>query len=87
MIDERVAVFGGATVLPDDGAMKWSAGGLVPRNDRLSLIGDPDGGNWLVDLIDDLEQCLQHCVPDVLRIVFDPTWTRKVLRELAVRRC
>ncbi len=42
---EPCADVGGAAVLPDDGAMDRLAGGLVPHQRRLALVGDADRGD------------------------------------------
>src|SRR5690606_14126247 len=42
---QPLADAGGPPVLPDDGVVDRLAGGAVPDDRRLALIGDPDGGN------------------------------------------
>ena len=40
------AGIGGAAVLPDDGVVDRDAGGTVPDQSGLALIGNADGGNF-----------------------------------------
>ena len=42
---QRVAVLGGAPVLPDDGAIHRLAGAPVPDDGGLALVGDSNGGD------------------------------------------
>ena len=42
---QTVAEVRGAPVLPDDGVVDGLAGPTIPHDGRLSLVGDPDGGD------------------------------------------
>ena len=42
---ELLAESGGAAVLPDDGVIDGFAGGAVPDDGCLALVGDADGGH------------------------------------------
>ena len=73
---ERPAALGRAPVLPHDRGRDRTAGGAVPEDRRLALVRDRDG-------LDAVEPCLgcggEHALPDLVRVVLDPTRLRKVL--------
>ena len=84
---ERGADVGGAAVLPDDGPVQRPAVGAVEGDQRLALIGDPDGRHGapgLGEAAPDLGQRGAHGVPDLDGVVLDPSRAREVLGDLAV---
>ena len=82
---QRVAILGGAAVLPDDGAVARLAGAPVPHHGRLALVGDADRGDRsAVERRVQLGQRGAHRVGDLGGVVLDPSWSREVLGELAV---
>ena len=42
-----VAIFCGSTILLDDCVMDWFFGFPVPHEGCFTLVGDPDGGNFI----------------------------------------
>jgi hypothetical protein len=85
---ERAAHVGGAPILPHDGVVDRLAGGAIPHQRGLALVGDADRRNVArreTRLADRLAAGRQHAAPKVLRIVLDPAGFRKVLRELVLR--
>jgi len=85
---ERRARLRRAPVLPDDGAMDRLAGGALPDDRRLALIGDAerrDARYAATDAFDDLAHRRERVAPDVLRVVLDPSGGGVVLLELATR--
>src|SRR5919112_3759237 len=87
---ESSADISGAAILPDDGAMNSLAGGAVPHDSGLALIGDADRGDILCCQIGFL-QCLaagrDRGAPDVVGLVLDPARRRKMLREFSLSDC
>ena len=81
---ELGAALRGAPVLPDDRARDGLAGGAVPEDDRLALVGDADRGGGDARLRDRLARRFEGAVEDVHRVVLDPSRLREVLRDLAV---
>ncbi len=78
---------GGAAVLPDDGAVDGVAGFSVPEKGGFALVGEADGGNFgggNFGFGENFAGNVALGVPDVFRIVFDPTGLRKVLGEFAL---
>ena len=76
---------GGAPVLPDDGVVDRLAGGAVPDDGGLALVGDADGGRHAAArprLGDHGCRHIDGGLPDVLRIMLDPAIRREMLREL-----
>jgi hypothetical protein len=75
---------GGAPVLPHDSAMDRAAGGAVPEQGRLALVGDAECGDVL-----GCKSGLRHrlagggkcAVPDLLGIMLDPAGLRIALGE------
>src|SRR6185369_197442 len=66
------AEVGGPAVLPDDGAVDGPAGGAVPDDDGLALVGDPDGGDLVRPAVGGGERLAGGAgdgVPDVLGLV------------------
>ncbi len=83
---QRVAPVGGAAVLPDERAVERRARVAVPHHGRLTLVRDADRGDrFAADRGDDVAQGLGHGEPDLGRVVLDPSGSREVLGELAVR--
>ena len=75
---------GGATILPDDGAMNGLAGGAIPDHRRLALVGDANSCNvpgGEVSFFQRVAARRNGRIPDVLRIVLDPAGRRKMLRK------
>ena len=84
---ERGADVGRAAVLPDDGPVQRPAVGAVEGDQRLALIGDPDGRHGaarLGEAAPDLGQRGAHGVPDLDGVVLDPPRAGEVLGDLAV---
>src|SRR5581483_2450564 len=82
------AEIGGTAILPDDGAMNGLAGGAIPHQRRLALVGDADRGDVLcreARLLQRLAADRNRRIPDVLRVVLHPTGSRKMLRKLGLR--
>jgi len=71
---QRIAKIGGAAVLPDDGIVDGLAGGAIPDNRGLALIGYADAGDVLGRQAG-FRDCRAHRRdrrrPDLLRIVLD----------------
>src|SRR5689334_21377264 len=61
----------------------------IPNDGGFALIGDADRGDvgGAADLLNRVAANLERRRPDLLRIMFDPTWLRKVLRQLDLRCC
>ena len=81
------APIGRPPILPDDGAMNGPAGGAMPQQRRLALIGDPDGDDVSgarIDLAHRASASLQRRRPQILRFVFDLAVRWKMLREFAL---
>ncbi|MNT58838.1 hypothetical protein D3C72_1963020 [compost metagenome] len=79
------AVVGGAPVLPDDGRMDRRAGGGIPDQGGLALVGDADGrdlGRVQATLLDGLAADLEGGQPDFLAVMLHPAVLREVLLEL-----
>ena len=73
LVAQAVADVGGTTVLPHDPAPGRTQGLPVPEQDRLALVGDPDGlqlGG--VVLLQDGAGRLEGGLPDLLGRVLDP---------------
>src|SRR5690606_16909891 len=65
----------GAGVLPDDGVVDRLAGGLVPQQGRLALVGDADGLHLVLGdagLGEGAGDHRLHVRPDLHRVVLDP---------------
>ena len=83
-VAECLAKIGGAPVLPDNGIVDRLAGGAVPDNRGLTLIGDADAGD-----IAGRKPRLRHRradggndgLPDFFRVVLDPAGRWKYLPE------
>ncbi len=78
----------GAAILPDDGAMHGLAGGAVPHDRGLALVGDADGGDVArgdIGFAQRLAAGGDGGGPDVLRLMLDPAGGRKMLREFLLR--
>ncbi len=74
-----------SAVLPHDGGAIGVAGRAVPGEHGFALVRDANGGHVRpADLVDDVAQGLGGHVPDLRRVVFDPTGRGVVLSELAV---
>ena len=76
---------GRAPVLPDDGVVDRLAGGAVPDDCGLALVGDADGQRHAATrprLCHHGGRHIDRCLPDILRIVLDPAISWKMLREL-----
>ena len=81
---ERLTACGRASVLPDDRFVAGDTGALVPQNNRLTLIGDADRSDGLIDDGGEFSKGRNDCLPDLLGVVLDPTGLRKMLGELSV---
>ena len=82
------AEFGGAAILPDDGAVDGAAGGAVPHHGGLALIGDADRCDIFrrdAGFRHRIATGFQRRGPDVLGLMFDPAGCRKMLREFLLR--
>ena len=72
---QLVAVGTGPAALPDDGVAHWFAGGLVPNNGGLTLVGDADSGDvggGSSDLPHGLHGNPKLCGPDLVGVVLYP---------------
>ncbi len=84
---ERLTVRGGPPVLPHDRPSERTTAPLVPRHDRLALIGHTERGHHKVAVAEtagDLAEGGLHGGPDLVGIVLHPTGLGEVLGELAV---
>src|SRR6266446_5013800 len=84
---QPVADGGGAAALPDDGAMERRAGGAVPDDRRLALVGDADGGEVVSGDARRAQRLPRRALdgrPEVLGIVLHPARPRIVLRDFRV---
>ena len=85
---ERLAHRGGAAVLPDDRVVDGPAGGAVPDDDGLALVGDAQPGDAVraeAGIGKGLPCGLDGGAPEVFRVVLDPARPRVVLQEFALR--
>ncbi len=87
LLAKFLAYRGAATVLPNDGVVDRLSGVAIPHHGGLALVGDADGGEvvrgdprFLECLLDDPHGDL----PDLVRVVFDPSRPRVVLGELRI---
>ena len=83
-----------ATVLPDDCLASSDQVVAPPQNHSFTLVGDSDGNNAsLAPVVANRRACFaklsqgaanrnQRCLPDLLRVVLDPSWLLKMLLEL-----
>ena len=65
----------GAPVLPDDGIVDRFAGGALPDDGSLALVGDPYGDRHDAPFAGTFNHGGGHldcCLPDILRIMLDP---------------
>ena len=86
-VADLVAVPGGAPVLPDDGVVQRLAGGAVPHQGCLALVGHADGldvGRIQPRLGQRLRQHRHLRGPDFLAVVLHPAGLGKVLVERAL---
>ena len=77
-------MIGGPPILPDDGAIKRTAGGAFPQQRRLALIGDTDGGDVAragAGLSYRIAAGCDGRRPKVFRLVLNLSVGWKVLRE------
>ena len=73
---------GRAPVLPDYGAVDGAAGGALPHQRRLALVGDADGGDvgWHSPCLPQHRAAAgKHRVPDVLRFLLHLAGGREML--------
>src|SRR5260370_1298685 len=73
---QLVGALGGAAVLPDDGIVDRLAGGAVPDDGGLTLIGDANAGQRAgleLGLSQRAAADFDRGRPDLVRVVFDPT--------------
>jgi hypothetical protein len=73
-----------AAVLPDDGGRERLAGGAVPEQGGLALVGEADGGDVVAGEagVAQREFGRAACgLPQIARVVFDPAGAGKMLRE------
>src|SRR4029077_13802254 len=78
---ERVAMVGGAPILPDDGAVDGAPATPVPEDRRLALVRDADAGDVAPAGAGAAARRAQHAErdpPDLLGIVLDPAGAREV---------
>jgi len=79
-----IAEIGRAAVLPDDGVVHRAARLAVPDDGRFALVGDADGGDRCAiqsRVRDGFGGDAGLRRPDILWVMFDPTWLRIYLRE------
>ena len=77
-----------APVLPDDGVVDRSARGVLPDDGGPARVADADTGNQggiITRPSKHLQRDIALRVPDVYRVMFDPSRLRKVLREFLLR--
>jgi len=82
------AGFGGAPVLPDDGAVDGFAGVPVPKDRGFPRIGDAHTqaiGRSHTRPLDCLRHGIADALPNLVEIVLDPAWPWEMLRKLMVR--
>ena len=78
----------GAAALPYDSVMNGTAGHFIPKDRRLSLIGNADGFNVFVCAVDLKQRLLRHAHlrrPNFHRIMLDPPCPRIDLRKFLLR--
>ena len=83
---ERGTGVGGAAVLPDDGALDGLAGGAVPQDGGLALVGDADARDAVGRegrAVEGLPADGERVAPDILRIMLDPAGGGIMLGEIA----
>ena len=87
---QRLAGRRGAPVLPDDGVADRLAGGAVPDDRRLALVGDADARRCrsaASRALASASRAVASCELQISRrVVLDPARLRKDLAELALRR-
>ena len=79
------ADIGGAPVLPDDGIVDGLAGGAVPDDGGLALVGDADGGRHAAARSGLGNHGCCHIdggLPNVFRVMLDPAIRWEMLRKL-----
>ena len=84
---EFLGIVRGPAALPDDGVVDRTAGGLIPKDGGLALVGDTDGSNVLrvdVPFPKDGGHALQLRHEDVFGSVFDPAGMGVDLLELSL---
>ena len=84
---QLVAVGRGTSILPDDRMMQRFAGGTVPEDDRLPLVGDPQAGDLVgldAGILDGALDDLDLFRPDLVGIMLDPTGLREELFEFGL---
>ena len=89
IVGQSPAEIGGTPVLPDDGVIDRPAGGALPHDGGLALVGDADGGDAagpVPGLGEDLAANVERRPPDLLGVVFDPTVPREYLGQFALGR-
>ena len=86
---ELIAVAAGPAALPDDGVAHRLAGGLVPDDGGLPLVGDADGGDiggGSADLAHGLHRDAQLGGPDLIGVVLHPAGFGKDLGKFLLGR-
>src|SRR4029450_12249605 len=86
---ERLAVIGGAPILPDDLIVNGLAGFAVPDDRSFALIGNAQPGDVAgahARLRHDGPHRRNHCAPDFFRIVLNMTWRGINLRQFLLCR-
>ncbi len=81
------AGFCGSSILPDDGAVGRLSGATVPGDDGLALVGDADGPDHPVVVVEapsDLVEGGTDLEPDLVRILFDPPGPGVIGRQLGI---
>src|SRR5512134_1094856 len=82
---QRLAGGGGAPILPDNGGMDRRAGGAVPEDGRLPLVGDAngvDGGRADAGIGQGRGDDREAGRPDRVRVMLDPAGLGVVLPDL-----
>ena len=88
VLDQLGAALGGAAVLPNDRVVHRVTVRALPHDGGLALVGDADGLDLVgsrAGLIEGRADHVERGLPDLLRVVLDPTVARVELAELPPR--
>ena len=88
LFDKLIGVFGGTAALPHDRVTDRLTRRLIPHDGGLTLVGDADRGDLIIgraDLAHRLTRDAQLRLPDLVRVVLDPSGLRKKLGEFLLR--